>query len=243
MNSTVLLLSDYTPRFKYAGFVRGINLKNITIRNMTLDGNQFKQYTDENTLYGRYGFYCETCDNVVLDTLRVTNWHGYGIDPHGAPSDYVYSNGLIIQNCISENNGWDGITIDKTKNTIIKNTVSRNNGRHGINIVTGSLNTTIVNNVISNNGYWYYKNTSGNGITIQNNGGFGTSFTYIYNNTIRNSSSANIYLNTVSNTTVVSNTISGTSSCMTINNTNGTILSNNICNNGKKIVFTGYNKN
>lgn len=114
------------------------------------------------------------------------------------------------------NNNWDGFAIDKVRNGIISNNIARNNGRHGINVITGSENVLVINNVCEDNGYEYNLNpeTQGNGITVQSNIGLTGDTTYITKqitikeNTIRNNSKYAIYFSKIENCTAEGNTAS-----------------------------------
>ena len=229
---TVLRLKDGAPKFDKAGLVRSINTRNISIRDMTIDGNRAKQVASNN--YGRYGIFTETCNNTVFDNLRVTNWHGYGIDPHGQGGTYRPAYNCTVTNCLVENNGYDGITVDKTVNTLVANNTVVNNSRHGINVVTGSKNTVVRNNTLVNNGWSYLGATGiGCGVMFQNNQGFDTRGGIVSQNTIRNASRAGVCLTDVEDITVSSNTIEKTALCMRVklidSSDNITIAGDNRC--------------
>jgi parallel beta-helix repeat protein len=236
---TRIMLTNNGPTWKYAGMIRGFDIINTIIKDLTLDGNRLNQVNDQKYNYGKYGFYCEVCNNIKFDNIVSRNHWGYGIDPHGTPGESFYSDGFIITNSLIEQNGWDGITIDKTLNTVIQNNVIQNNGRHGINIVTGSKNVQIVGNTLNNNGWFYYTGSSGCGIMLQNNGLFGTSNIDILTNTIQLSKSSGICINDIDSTKFVSNTINGASSCMKFTSSDTVYLESNICSAAKKINVGG----
>ena len=212
---TVLRLKSKASKFAKAGFIRTMNTKYITISDMTLDGNRDQQYTDSTTNYGRYGIYTETCNYTTFTNLIVKNWYGYGLDPHGAGGIYAPGFYTTITNNIVTNNAFDGITVDKTENSIVANNLVVNNARHGINIVTGSKYTNIYSNQIQNNGWWYGgKPGVGCGIMIQNNQGFDTRNANVYNNILTNSSRAGICLTDVENISMTNNQILNTQICL-----------------------------
>lgn len=238
-DQTTIRLINAAPKWKYAGLLRGYDIENIVVKDMTIDGNRQGQVNDSSMNYGRYGFYCEVCRNVVFDNIKCINHWGYGIDPHGTPGEAFYSDGFAIRNSIVEQNGWDGITIDKTLNTVISNNVVQNNGRHGINIVTGSKHVAITNNQVINNGWFYYTGSTGCGIMVQNNDLFGTSDVRIETNTVQLSKNSGVCLNDVDNIQVVSNSITGASSCGKITNSDYIHIESNTCSPTKKMTVSG----
>lgn len=246
IDTTVLRLKNNADPWKvggksYAGMLRGMNIDNLLVKDLTLDGNRQNQPNDEYYNYGKYGFYCEVCNNVVLDTIRSANHWGYGIDPHGTQSIVAYSDGFTIQNSIIENNGWDGVTIDQTVNVLVSNNVVKNNGRHGVNIVTGSKRVRIEGNTIDNNGWFYYTGSKGCGITTQNNGLFGTSDITARLNTVNNSATSSVCVRDTDNTRFISNTIDGAYTCMKFTDSAVIYLDSNTCANAKKIyIYAPY---
>lgn len=199
MDNTIIRLSDYAlpfvrNGFKKAGFIRATfqntgGCNNIVVANLTLDGNKDNQYHDTDSKYGRYGLFTEACVNVTFDGVRTHSMQGYGFDPHGSkPSDYAYN--LVIVNCVSDNNDWDGFTLDQTISIRVHNCTAYNNGRHGFNVVTGSKNTLITNVTTYNNGYYYYKKDPGCGISMQDNLQYGTANLIARNAFLSNDSKA-----------------------------------------------------
>lgn len=230
--NSVLKLANNASRFRQAGMIRGFQISNITLQNFVLDGNRLNQ---SGNLYGKYGFYCEVCKNVTFQNVTVKSHYGYGIDPHGEPGKAVYSDGFNLLESQVFDNGWDGITIDKTINTVIRNNIIYNNGRHGINVCTGSKNTTIENNTLIDNGFFYYKSTKGCGIVFQNNEFYNTSYGSVKNNRILNSATSSICIRDTDHTEFVRNFINGTSNCMRFQNSSYILLNSNICANRKTI--------
>jgi parallel beta-helix repeat protein len=235
MDKTIIKLMDFAAPWwvggdKLSGFVRSMLTKDIVVADMTLDGNKAKQYTDEFHSYGRYGLYTETCTNVAFLRVKIMNFQGYGFDPHGDKVNWA--NNLLIQDCVSVNNGWDGFTLDQTFNIVTKNNTALNNGRHGFNIVTGSRNVLIENNFANGNGFLYHEgNISGCGIAIQNNMDFGTGNVTIRNNYFLNSKKAGVCTQDVYNITVKGNTVENSKSCMMISNTTNIWIEGNTCKN------------
>jgi parallel beta-helix repeat protein len=218
----------------FAGMIRGFEIKNLVLKDFTLDGNRLNQPSSIDQ-YGRYGFYCEVCDNVLLKNLKINNHNGYGVDPHGAPGELQYSDGFTIENCVVEDNAWDGVTIDKTLNTVIKQNTIRNNGRHGINIVTGSKYVVIDQNTVLDNGWYYFTGSKGCGITMQNNELLGTAYIEAKNNIVTNSSSSSICIRDTDHTRFLFNTINGPSNCMRFQQSAYIYLESNTCLNSKTI--------
>ena len=238
MNSTILRLVDNAAPwwkegtgFKKSGFVRALRQDNLVFAHFTVDGNRVNQLNDTYSSYGRYGFYTEACDNVLVDSMAVINFQGYGFDPHGVKEGLEYSKNLTIVNSYSANNAWDGFTIDQSIEVLLRNNTSVGNGRHGYNIVTGTKNITIVNNTASGNGFWYYSGSKGCGMMIQNNLDYDTRGAVIVNNTIINSSDAGVCMNEVDDLTVTNNYIdlSSTRTCMKLRNVTFAEVINNTC--------------
>ncbi len=236
---TKIKLMDNAPKWKFAGMIRGYDISNVLVKQLTFDGNRQNQPNDQSYNYGKYGFYCEVCKNIIFDDIICNNHWGYGIDPHGAPGEDMYSDGFIIRNSLVEQNAWDGITIDKTLNTLIENNIVQNNGRHGINVVTGSKVVVIQNNNIINNGWYYYTGSSGCGIMLQNNELFGTTNIDVLSNNVQLSKNNGICVNDVDNTKFVTNTVTGASSCMRFTSSDYVYIESNTCSPTKRINVGG----
>lgn len=280
-----------------SGLIRALGEENIEIRDMTLDGNKQNQidyllyryddsYIDPNDYskgkkymrmpynYGRFGIYTEVCNNVIIDNVIGKNFMGYGIaDPHGEGDseyqDYTkYGSGLIVSNCESFDNDWDGLTIDKTRFGKIFNNKIYNNGRHGINIVTGSYDIEVYDNELTNNGHYFLgTQKKGCGIMGQNNQLYDVYDLNIHHNQISNSNYGGVCLNSVTNSIISNNNIFNQDTyCIRfgVQNTNYEMLfqnifpsytrgnptttnynniNNNNCNNNKNGIVISHGKN
>jgi nitrous oxidase accessory protein NosD len=259
MNNTIIKLKDDADSFlKYpnretnrggqSGVIRSKFEANIEIRHLTLDGNKFGQIRDipaihnDTFSYGRFAVYYEVVDNAIIDNIRVMNYQGYGLDPHGTPGIDQPSTRIKVTNCIVENNNWDGITLDKLRDTIISNNIVAHNGRHGINIVTGSRRLVVSNNIVKNNGFTY--SNKGCGIMAQNNDNFMTKDLTITNNMIENSGNDGICINSIKGSIISSNNIMSARYCIKLSRTSGVskgssenIISGNICSAQKGIIL------
>jgi parallel beta-helix repeat protein len=240
-STTILRLVNNALPFAKAGFFRAFYVNNFEIRDLTADGNKQNQIKDKEHQYGRFGTYYEACNNTITDNLRITNWAGYGFDPHGTGETTIYGTDMEVSNCISDNNDWDGYTIDKNLRAYVRNNVAYNNGRHGINIVTGTYECEVSGNNVYDNGYYYYTGARGNGIVVQNNQEYGTRNVQVFNNKVTNNRGRGILLDDVKDITVRDNDISSVSSCILVQNTVGTMLARNKCADGKFIVISGIN--
>ena len=239
MNDTILRLIDFADPWwipgtgiKRSGFLRASNVNNFMVANFTLDGNKDNQNTDDYSIYGRYGFFTEACNNVIVDGLKVINFQGYGFDPHGQKLTMTWSVNLTIMNSYSANNGWDGYTIDQSTNVVLNNNVAVNNGRHGFNIVSGSFNLTLSNNRAYGNGYWYYHGNEGCGIMVQNNFNYSTRNVVVMNNYFENSMDAGICVNDVKNIVIQNNTVVRNNTnipCLKVKNVVNESVSSNAC--------------
>jgi parallel beta-helix repeat protein len=237
IDNSILKLVDFAAKFSHAGFIRSILTQNLTISNMTIDGNKHHQIIDDGDedavyanfqSYGRYGIFTEGSTNVTFDAVKVTNFQSYGFDPHGQKKTLTYGDGLVIKNCIASHNTRDGFTLDQSLKIHVFNCTSHDNGRHGFNVVTGSKYTIIENCTSNNDGYYFNESSSGCGITIQNNQNFGTHSAIFRNNTIVNPKKAGFCMNDVFNITVENNTVLSRT-CMRVENTNSTSINNNTC--------------
>lgn len=257
MYETTIQLTDFAPRFAKAGFIRTSRTNNILIANITFDGNKHRQVLDckdnnlpcnveytKSTRYGRYGVFTEGCTNVTFDTVRVINFQGYGFDPHGQKKTNIYGDKLYIKNCISSYNGWDGFTLDQSKDIYVFNCTSRSNGRHGFNVVTGAYNVLIENSTSYVDGY-YYPTGTGCGIEIQNNQGFPTKSVTIRNMVIIDPKKGGICTDGVSNITAYMNRIYG-KTCFRLFKTKNATYYNNICYNSNpstRVLMLSTNSN
>lgn len=244
MDATILKLVDYSPSFiigtsKKSGFIRTRMITNFIVANMTIDGNKARQFYDDDSIYGKYGLFTEGCTNVWFDNVKVTNFQGYGFDPHGWKSVGIYGNNLTITNCISENNNWDGFTLDQTYNIVLIGNKAYNNGRHGFNIVTGAKFGQVINNTAYYNGYYDPHLGSGCGIMVQNNQEFGTGNISLVNNHLYHNKKAGICLNDVFNITAINNNIGDTCTCFNIVKQKTTQIFNNKCFTKKLVVTSG----
>lgn len=239
MDKTILRLVDraapwWIPNtgIKRSGILRAKLSHNLTFAHFTLDGNRENQNNDKYSLYGRYGFYTEACDNVFLDSIAIINFQGYGFDPHGIKdTGRIWSNNLTIINSVAKNNAWDGFTIDQCNGVVLKNNTSIDNGRHGFNIVTGTRNVVMTDIKSFNNGFYYYKNTRGCGVMIQNNLYFGTNTVTLQNAVITNSSDAGVCVTDVNNIRIQDVTIDRTDNriCVRVRNVTTSLVTKNRC--------------
>jgi parallel beta-helix repeat protein len=237
IDNSILKLVDFATKFSKAGFIRSILTANVTISNITLDGNKHHQIIDEGDedavyanfeSYGRYGIFTEGSTNVTFDAVKVTNFQYYGFDPHGQKKTLIYGNGLVIKNCIASHNTQDGYTLDQSLNILVTNCTSHDNGRHGFNVVTGSKYTVIENCTSINDGYYFSETSSGCGVAIQNNQNFGTHSAVFRNMIIIDPKKAGVCMNGVYNIIVENNTITSRT-CMRVESTNNTLIRNNTC--------------
>jgi len=238
ISDTVLRLQDFASPWwipntgnKRSGFLRATsNCDNLVFRGFTLDGNKANQNTDTWSKYGRYGLFTEACHNVLVDSVEIRDFQGYGFDPHGVKVPAQWSIGLTIVNSIASNNDWDGFTIDQSANVLLKNNTAYSNGRHGFNIVTGTYDILLENNTATDNGYYYYLAPKGCGIAVQNNLNFMTRNVLVTRNYAINNSDSGICVNDVQNITIKDNIVmrSNNITCIKLTQVTGT-TDNNMC--------------
>lgn len=250
IDKTVFKLQDFASSWRLSGMLRSTwksgNCSNLVFKSFTLDGNKQNQVVNASISdYGRFGLFTEMCHNVVVDSVRITSFQGYGFDPHGNKGDRFAYN-LIVKNCIADTNDWDGFTLDQTIGIDVQNCTSYNNGRHGFNIVTGSQNVMIQGVSTSKNGF-YYKNTTstGCGITIQNNMEFGTAHAVVKDSSFSGDAKASICIDEVYDILIESNCMKTSGSrCIHNKGANNTTITKNICSNSKARLYTtvsGFN--
>ena len=251
INTTILKLVDrakpwWNPEtgIRKAGFIYSEDTINLYFANFTIDGNKENQNTDEISIYGRFGVYTETVNNVVINGMGVINFQGYGFDPHGVKEPKQWSDGLRIYNSYAANNDWDGFTIDQSTNVLLQNNKAYNNGRHGFNIVTGTYNLVLYNNIAYDNGFYYYMGNPGCGVAIQNNLNYNTRNISVTKNIFKNNYDAGICLRDVSqiilkDNTIVNNNYTNTTQhlCISIDNSNSITLENNVCSDKLNVSF------
>jgi parallel beta-helix repeat protein len=128
--------------------------ENVTIKNLTIDGNRTKTVGDTD------GFYCGPKPNstafdhnIMVDGVEVKNVSRYGFDPH------EQTIGLTFQNSVAHHNGADGFTIDYSSDVTLINNQAYANGRHGFNVVTSSSDVQFIDNDAWGNG--------GSGVVVQ----------------------------------------------------------------------------
>ncbi len=127
---------------------------NVTVKNLSLDGNSSKTTGDVDGFYtGPKPGTAQADTNITLDGVEIKNCSRYGFDPH------EQTIGLTIKNSSAHHNGVDGFTIDFCSQVTLLNNVAFANGRHGFNIVTGSHDVTMTGNNAYDNG--------GSGISLQ----------------------------------------------------------------------------
>ena len=156
MGDTVIKVMD-----GYAGGMTGImrtpygqENANITVRDLTLDGNRANT---TGKVDGWFNGYIPGQDgkdtNITLERMEIKNASGYGFDPH------EQTVGLVIRDSVAHGNGLDGFVADYIVDGLFENNVSYGNDRHGFNIVTSTNDFTMRNNVAYDN--------NGGGIVIQ----------------------------------------------------------------------------
>lgn len=121
--------------------------ENVTIKNLTIDGNKTGTSGDVD------GFYCgpkpgttQADKTITLQGVEIENCSRYGFDPHERTI------GLSFIDCSAHHNGVDGFTIDACFDVLLQNCTATDNGRHGINLVTGTTGVRVVDCIAESNG-------------------------------------------------------------------------------------------
>ena len=99
--------------------VTGENISDLTVENLTLDGNRDK---NEN-LNGNYGgcLFFQDCNRIVIRGVTARNYNGDGIS-------WQICHDVVVENCVSENNAQLGLHPGSgSQRPIIRNNKLRNN--------------------------------------------------------------------------------------------------------------------
>lgn len=172
LQSTTLQLIDFAQTFQTSGMMKCVQNSNVTLSNITLNGNKYHQNDDQlkytsdatkgNEWYGRYGLYLESCNNITLDSIRVSDFQLHGIVVDG--SALSSSSNILIRNSFASYNDFEGIFIDNTVNVSIISTTTRGNGRTGYNFITNVRNILVDSSYSFKDGLTYPR---GPGCAIQ----------------------------------------------------------------------------
>lgn len=171
---TTLQLVDFAPVFKNSGMFRCIQSNNVVISNLTINGNKHHQNDDQGKYlndaskadewYGRYGIYIEGSDNILLDSIYVSDFQLHGIVSDGNIN--TLSSNINIKNSYAAYNDFEGIFIDQTVNVSIVNTTTKGNGRTGYNFISNARNILVDNSYSFKDGSTY-PNAPGCGIQLR----------------------------------------------------------------------------
>jgi parallel beta-helix repeat protein len=193
MGATILQLRDGVED-EITGIVRttkGEISRNITVQDLTIDGNRQNQDSDQTH---HYGFYSgvnpdqpHTDEDITCHRVEIMNCSGYGFDPHEVTTR------LHLIDCISHHNGIDGFTLDACVDTVVRGCIAYANDRHGFNLVTNTHSSLITENTAHNN--------SSNGFTVQN----GSHANQLVNNTAYRNAENGFMLVSVDDNVVAAN--------------------------------------
>ncbi len=236
MQSTTLQLIDFAPTFQSPGMIKCVQNNNIILSNITLSGNKYHQNDDQmkyssdttpsSEWYGRYGVYLESCNFVILDSIRVSDYQLHGIVVDG--NVLSTTNNLAIVNSIISYNDIDGIYIDNAVNVSIINTTTTATGRIGYNFAPNTMNILI-------DGSYSFKD----GMTFPRGPGCAMQFKAV-KNTVQNITLINsliaepkdvaICLNKISGSRVENNNLYA-KLCIELKDSSNVIVVKNHCNN------------
>ncbi|MFD2224385.1 right-handed parallel beta-helix repeat-containing protein, partial [Microvirga arabica] len=166
MGETVIrLVDDFNARLN--GIVRTAleDVSNVSVSNLTIDGNRDNNTTGDPEKDHQAGFICgvkaeegETQSNITLSNVEIMECAAYGFNPH----EISYE--VVIENCVAHDNGKDGFVADGVVGGVYTGNVAYNNDRHGFNIQNASTDIVLENNTAYNNGLGA---TGGAGIVVQ----------------------------------------------------------------------------
>jgi parallel beta-helix repeat protein len=202
-----------------AGYVGIVNSTNITVKDLTLMGNNegvLLAYSTDSQIENvsalnncMYGIYLRYSSNNSIESNNASN-NRYGIHLRGSFNNTIEgnialsngdygicicgsSNNAIENNTVNSNKWSDGIRLsDSTNNSVENNNISNN--EDGISLTSSSNNTITDNNANSNSGYGIYFYYSSNSTLANNNASNNEVGIHLYY-----SSSNKIYLNNFAN--------------------------------------------
>ena len=77
---TIIRSTDNAGPFARAGTIRGLALTNLVVQDFTGDGNRLNNlgdaYARGTISYGKFGFYCEACSNVLAQRVGMNSYTG-----------------------------------------------------------------------------------------------------------------------------------------------------------------------
>lgn len=212
-----------------SGMIRIVDATDVRISFITLDGNSDNQiHTIDNSL-GKYGVYIETSDTISLYNLRIVNFPGYGIALHRSPETSV--NGVSIDFVEITNNNWDGVIVDGYINVQIRSSNIAKNKRHGVNVVRGSSNIVIMNNKISDNGFYFPSSVGGAAVNLDLQSTLESAEVHVRENIITNNLYAGVQINSAMFLNISRNTIDISQYCLVISQTSSSNFTKNVCKN------------
>lgn len=155
--ATTLAFADAAAP-ELAGLLRVTGAR-VLVSDLALDGNRAEVPLSEGNSGREYGIYTSGAQDVTLSRVACRNFAGYGIDPHADGGRA--SEGVVVTDCLAENNGFDGITLAGVSGGIVRDCVSRDNDRHGLAVTDHeATGVSLVGNVSRGNG--------ASGVVVQN---------------------------------------------------------------------------
>ncbi|WJH41131.1 right-handed parallel beta-helix repeat-containing protein [Aliirhizobium terrae] len=159
--TVIKLVDDFNARIN--GIIRtpvDESASNVTISNLTLDGNRANNTEHQAGIITGVKANDEgrVHENITISGVEVMNCNAYGVNPH----EITYN--LVIEDCVSHDNGKDGFVADYVVGGIYRDNVAYGNDRHGFNIQNSSSNILLENNTAYDNGHGA---TGGAGVVVQ----------------------------------------------------------------------------
>jgi len=167
------------------GGLRGNQITNVIISNITIDGNRTNQSTEYwiYTIRGvinNNGILVQNAKNVNISNIIIKSCKSGGL------VTTLGVNGIIVDNIVSYDNEYDGIACYETSNGIFSNLKLYNNKAAGISLDNNFNSNTFNNCFISNNVTGIFMRTSSynqfNNIVITN-GKYGVFIAQVDKNT------------------------------------------------------------
>jgi Ca2+-binding RTX toxin-like protein len=159
---TVLKLADgaASATTSLLGVNAGSNVRDASVSNLTLDGNQGK---GDGTVSGWSQAGANSVTNLVIDTVTARDFSGSGFDLTSAAVN------LSVRNSTATGNSLDGFTLGGSLPALtFQDNRAQDNARNGINATVGSEAMSLADNDASGNG--------GDGIYLHNENGADTGF-------------------------------------------------------------------
>lgn len=127
------------------GMVMGVDGENITLMDITLDGNPAGNFPTK----GVNGFYCKNCSTTWCHDVRATGHSRHGFEIAGGTQQFSIH--AYFEGCQAIGNAWAGFKLGYTAFASVYGSTAERNARSGIIITRGARTTLLRSNKLYNN--------------------------------------------------------------------------------------------